>query len=429
MASSVAEGSFPAANCGLPACFSSRANLPSPTICVACAALAARIDQFIQDGAMTVTGAVWRDQLTEPELAVLGRTDVGELKSRPDVLVIGGGILGVNIASACAEAGLGDVLLIETRRLGTGATGGATGLLIPEPHQWSDPEPFVDLERASLERWRDLEESLPGGVGLVELDWLGLAPHDSGFAAHQPPAVEWLNPGQVAELIPGLARPMEGALIRRQARVNPLRAVARLAAGLPAVATGVAATSVTIRGDQIVAVATSAGVISPGAVVFATGRPPVLDGLTLDIPSDRVKGHLLVTEPTDVRLPGIVAPLATQIENGQLLAGGTFDLGDETPAVQPEVIDSIVEGLAAALPTLSGVEVSYQWCCFRPRHPDRRPVIDKVPGLANAWLTSGHFRTGILNAPVTAAVLARWIQAGEPPVEAGTWSATRFRGR
>jgi glycine/D-amino acid oxidase-like deaminating enzyme len=51
-----------------------------------------------------------------------------------------------------------------------------------------------------------------------------------------------------------------------------------------------------------------------------------------------------------------------------------------------------------------------------------------VPGLANAWLTSGHFRTGILNAPVTAAVLARWIDAGEPPAEAGTWSATRFSG-
>jgi len=375
---------------------------------------------------MTVTGAIWRDQLTAAERAVLGRADGGVADSRPDVLVIGGGILGVSIAAACAEADLGSVLLIETGRLGAGATGGATGLLIPEPHQWSDPEPFVDLERASLERWRDLQKSVPGGVGLVELDWIGLAPHDSGYAAHQPRAVEWLNPGQVAELIPGLARPMEGALIRRQARVNPLRAVARLASAVPAVATGVAAMSAEISGDRIVRIGTSAGDISPGAVVFATGRPPVLDGLPLHIPSDRVKGHLLVTDPTDVVLPGIVAPLATPIENGQLLAGGTFDLGDESPAVQPSVIESIVDGLASVLPSLRGIGVAYQWCCFRPRHPDRRPVIDMVPGLVNAWLTSGHFRTGILNAPVTAAVLSRWIAAGEPPVEPGTWSATRF---
>ena len=375
---------------------------------------------------MTVTGAIWRDQLTAAERAVLGRADGGVADSRPDVLVIGGGILGVSIAAACAEADLGSVLLIETGRLGAGATGGATGLLIPEPHQWSDPEPFVDLERASLERWRDLQKSVPGGVGLVELDWIGLAPHDSGYAAHQPRAVEWLNPGQVAELIPGLARPMEGALIRRQARVNPLRAVARLASAVPAVATGVAAMSAEISGDRIVRIGTSAGDISPGAVVFATGRPPVLDGLPLHIPSDRVKGHLLVTDPTDVVLPGIVAPLATPIENGQLLAGGTFDLGDESPAVQPSVIESIVDGLASVLPSLRGIGVAYQWCCFRPRHPDRRPVIDMVPGLVNAWLTSGHFRTGILNAPVTAAVLSRWIAAGEPPVGPGTWSATRF---
>src|SRR5580693_5562162 len=375
---------------------------------------------------MTEQGAIWRAQLTPAERAALGRADGQVAGARPDVLVVGGGIMGVAAAAACVAAGIDSVLLIETGRLGAGATGGATGLLIPEPHQWSDPEPFVDLERASLERWRDLEQAVPGGVGLVELDWLGLAPHPGGFAAHQPPAVEWLNPGQVAELIPGLARPMEGALIRRQARVNPLRAVSRLAAGLPAVATGVAATSVALSGDRIISVGTSAGEITPGAVVFATGRPPVLDGLSLDIPSDRVKGHLLVTEPTDVSLPGIVAPLATQIENGQLLAGGTFDLGDESPAVQPDVIEAIIDGLAAVVPELSGIGVSHQWCCFRPRHPDRRPVIDMVPGLANAWLTSGHFRTGILNAPVTAAVLSRWIAAGLPPVEARTWSATRF---
>jgi glycine/D-amino acid oxidase-like deaminating enzyme len=378
---------------------------------------------------MTVNGAIWRDQLTAAERAVLGRADGIVADATPDVLVIGGGILGVATAAACAEARLGDVLLIETGRLGAGATGGATGLLIPEPHQWSDPEPFVDLERAGLERWHDLQAAIPGGVGLVELDWLGLAPHDSGYAAHQPRGVEWLNPGQVEELIPGLARPMEGALIHRQARINPLRAVARLAAGLPAVATGVAATSVEISGDRIVSVGTSAGEIRPGAVVFATGRPPMLDGLQLRIPSDRVKGHLLVTERTDVALPGIVAPLATQIEDGQLLAGGTFDLGDESPAVQPDVIDAIVGGLAAVLPSLRGIGVAYQWCCFRPRHPDRRPVIDMVPGLANAWLTSGHFRTGILNAPVTAAVLSRWIAAGVPPVEARAWSATRFGSR
>jgi glycine oxidase len=377
---------------------------------------------------MTVTGSVWRDQLTVSERAALARVDVDVAGSAPDVLVVGGGIVGVCTAAACYDAGLGSVLLIETGQLGAGATGGAAGLLAAEPHQWSDPEPFVDLERTSMERWRDLERSVPGGVGLVQLDWLGLAPREGGYAAHQPREIEFLSPEQVAGLVHGLARPMGGALIRRQGRVNPLRAVARLAARLPAVATGVAATYAVIEGDHIAAVGTSAGEIRPGVVIFATGNPPVLDGLPLNIPSEKVKGHLIVTEKTDVALPGIVAPLATQIENGQLLAGGTFDLGDESPVIRPEVIESIKAGLASVLPSLRGIGVAYQWCCFRPRHPDRRPVIDKVPGIGNAWLTSGHFRTGILNAPVTAAVLAHWISAGEPPAEAHTWSATRFAG-
>src|SRR5258708_21988911 len=137
---------------------------------------------------MPGNGAIGRDQPTAEERSVLGRADDGVAGARPDVLVIGGGILGVTTAAACAEAGLGSVLLIETGRLGAGATGGATGLLIPEPHQWSDPEPFVDLERAGLERWRDLQQSVPGGVGLVEVDWLGLAPPGRGDAGHPPPA-------------------------------------------------------------------------------------------------------------------------------------------------------------------------------------------------------------------------------------------------
>jgi len=378
---------------------------------------------------MVAETPIWRDRLTTEERAQLGRGAGTISLSRPDILVVGGGIAGVATAAACHDAGLGSVLLIEAGRLGSGATGGAAGLLTPEIHEWSDPEPFVELARTSLELWGELEQKWPGGVGLIELDWIGLAPDPGGFAPHQRPAVEWLDHDRVADLVPGLARPMAGALIRRQARVNPLRSLTRLAAVLPAVATGIAATSITTRGGRVTRVTTTAGEIHPGAVVFATGLPPMLDGFPLDLPASRVKGHLLVTEPSPVRLPGTVAPVATQLEDGRLLVGGTFDMGDETPAVRQDVIDSILEALYATLPAVRGLKAAYQWYCFRPRHPDGRPVIDKVPGLDNAWLTSGHFRTGILMAPVTAATLTRWISAGDPPAEAAAWSTDRFTER
>lgn len=370
--------------------------------------------------------AVWRDELSQPEFAELGRGAGVISQAHPDILVVGGGIVGVATAAACHRAGLGSVLLIEAGRLGSGATGGAAGLLTPEIHEWSDPEPFVDLARSSLDLWWELDQTWPGGVGLIELDWIGLQPDPDGFAPHQQPAVEWLEPDQVARLVPGLARSMAGALIRHQARVNPLRSVARLASVLPWIATGTAATAVRITGGRIVTVTTTAGDIHPGAVVFATGMPPVLDGLPIDLPAARVKGHLLVTEPTTIRLPGTVAPVATQLGDGRLLVGGTFDVGDESPKIRPDVIDSILAALYATLPAAHGVGAAYQWCCFRPRHPDGRPVIDRVPGLANAWLTSGHYRTGILMAPVTAQTISHWIGSGEPPAEAAAWSSDRF---
>ena len=89
---------------------------------------------------MAVGTAVWRDQLPADEAAQLVRGARVIAQPRPDVLVVGGGIVGVATAAACHQAGAGSVLLIEAGRLGSGATGGAAGLLLPEAHAGSDLE-------------------------------------------------------------------------------------------------------------------------------------------------------------------------------------------------------------------------------------------------------------------------------------------------
>jgi glycine/D-amino acid oxidase-like deaminating enzyme len=151
---------------------------------------------------------VWPDQLTADESAQLARDHGVITQPRPDVLVVGGGMVGVATAAACHRAGAGSVLLVEAGTLGSGATGGAAGLLVPEVHAWSDPEPFVALARLSLELWRELEQTAPGGVGLTDLDWVG-APPDPGDGGQ--PVAEQLDAGQVARLVPGLARPAAGS--------------------------------------------------------------------------------------------------------------------------------------------------------------------------------------------------------------------------
>ena len=362
---------------------------------------------------------IWADQLTEPELSVLTRNSA--LARRPDVLVVGGGVVGVATALACHQAGIGLVSLVEAGGLGSGATAGAAGLLVPEAHQGSDPPAFVALARASLGLWREQESAIAGGVGYKDMDWIGLAPPER-FVADPPATVEWLSGDDMGQLVPGLTPRTTGALVRHQGRVNPLRALSRMAAQLPHVATGVTATNCEQKGGRVLSVSTTAGRVSPGAVIFATGLPPDLAGLDLRLPADLVKGHLAATEPVSLSVPGSVAPLVTQIEQGRLLTGGTVDLADTSAAVNPEIIDGIRQELLAAFPALGAARLSHQWCCWRPHHPDGQPVVDRVPGVDNAWFTSGHYRTGILMAPVTASLLCEWASTGRQPERAVPWA-------
>jgi glycine oxidase len=375
---------------------------------------------------ITVAGdRFWMEELDEAERINL---DPGPRRfhPRPDVLVVGGGVMGVAIATACQDAGMGSVLLIESEQLGAGTTSGAAGLLLPDAHHGRDPASLVDFGRASLAHWRLIEANHPGGIGLVDIDWIGLAPHEQAFVADPPATARWLEAADVRRLIPSLGVSTSAALIPHQARLNPLRALARLASGLDHVTTRVAATAVTIKGGRLTTVATTSGPVSPDVTVLATGHPPVLDGLDVPLPARPVKGHVLVTAPTPVGLPGVVADVATPLPGGRLLVGGTLDVDDDSPAVREEIISDLRRRLAAVLPPTEGLPVTHRWCCWRPHHPDGLPVIDRLPGIENAWMTSGHYRTGILMGPATGALIAEWITTGRRPAGADAFAIDRF---
>jgi len=215
------------------------------------------------------------------------------------------------------------------------------------------------------------------------------------------------------------------ALRADAARVNPLRAIARLAARLPAVATGVSVTDVHVSNDRIESVQTNIGDFQPRQVVFATGVAPAFGGLQLQIRSLEVKGHMLCSAPTSLAPPSEASGVVTVIEDGRLLVGGTLDIDDTERVVRPEVAARLWQDVLVAWPAASQVKVEYTWACFRPAHPDHLPVIDRVPGVDNAWLTSGHYKTGILCAPGTANALAAWMATGAAPREIAPFALSR----
>lgn len=94
---------------------------------------------------------LWEALVNAADLASLDPGALAKIERRPDVLVIGGGVVGLATAVFCRRLGLGDGLVIERGRLASGPSGSAAGALIPEVHALTDPPDFVTLARAGLE--------------------------------------------------------------------------------------------------------------------------------------------------------------------------------------------------------------------------------------------------------------------------------------
>jgi glycine/D-amino acid oxidase-like deaminating enzyme len=373
---------------------------------------------------------VWRDTAGAGVLAALEPGVPPDFDRRPDVLVVGGGVVGLAAAALCTRAGLGRVTLIERERLAAGASGSAAALLTPEAHVWTDPAPFVALARTSLQLLRALDEEWDGAIGVERLEWVVALPQALPLETELGPLVDVLDPNGAHAAEPELGDVLGALRIREQARVHPLTLAAALAAHAGTVATGVEMLAVTGDGGRVTMVRTSHGDIHPGAVVFATGLAPAPRELPeLAVPQRWVKGHLLATTPAPFRLRTALAALeglVLQLPAGEIVAGGTLDEGDHDPAVRDDVIAGIRTALAALLPGTADIPTGHAWCCFRPTAADDQPVIDRVPGFENAWITCGHFRTGILMAAATGDVLARWIATEHRPDGVAPFGLERF---
>jgi glycine oxidase len=374
--------------------------------------------------------AIWRDTAGDAVLAALEPGAPSDLDRRPDVLVVGGGIVGLAAAALCTRAGLGRVTLIERDRLTAGASGGAAALLTPEAHVWTDPPAFVELGRRSLELLRALDDEWDGALAVEPLEWLVALPRAIPLDTDLGALVEVLDLDAARTAEPELGDVPGAMRIREQGRVHPLRLAAALAARAGTVGAGVEMLGVTAKKGRVSAVHTSHGDVHPGAVVIATGLAPDLPGLAEPgVPQRWVKGHLLATEPAPFRLRAAIAALdglVVQLSGSEIIAGGTLDEGDHYPAVREDVINRIRQALAVLLPRTADLGTGHAWCCFRPATADEQPVIDRVPGVDNAWVTCGHFRTGILMAAATGDALARWIATGCRPDGIDAFGLARF---
>jgi glycine oxidase len=97
-------------------------------------------------------------------------------------------------------------------------------------------------------------------------------------------------------------------------------------------------------------------------------------------------------------------------------------------APDDELSAQLAEGARQLLPGVAGLAFTRAWCGVRSTTRDGLPIIDRVPGVANEWLAVGHHRNGLLLAPATAELLARWLLTDEQPEELQGFGLRRLMG-
>jgi glycine oxidase len=331
---------------------------------------------------------VWDDTAPPEDLRALDPGLPDPWPTTPDVLVVGGGVIGLAVAASCAGAGM-RVVLIEQGRLANAASGRAAGGLSPDAHPDLGAE-WHALARSSLALHRQLDAEWDYGLRSVDL------------------------------LIPPEGR------VPDQAHVDPLRLAAALARRAGTVACGVRFVDWDVGGERVMSVQTTNGDVSPGAVVLATGAAPEACATN----ECWVKGHLIATQPAPIALDEIVADgeiLVVQLPDGRFVAGGTKDREDDANNVDAAVVAKIEGRLVELVPGARGLRRTHAWSCFRPCAADERPVIDLVGELSNAWVVSGLYSTGLLMAPIVGRIVADWIAGERRPGGLETFVSGRLR--
>ncbi len=379
----------------------------------------------------------------------------------PDVVVVGGGVIGCAVAYYAARRGL-SVTLVDLPKRGRATSASAGGLwplgestglgcgvifykallakgVVQEgangPAQL--PLSFLEFALESNTMFPALSEELREASGMdVELERTSLLflMYDEGDEAFATPLwkncpcgrslIDWLTPEDVAREEPFVRRELRAALrFRGDDQLNPYRLADALRASARARgATIVSHTEVIglkVEAGRASGVLTSSGTIPCDIVVNAAGAWAAEVGRMagLDVPVHPVRGQIICTET----LPEILsACLSTadcylaQKGHGEVIIGSTteevgFDVGVTSSAIR-----SLSAGAARAVPLLARVAVKRVWSGLRPGSPDELPILGPVEGLRGYLNACGHFRTGILNAPLTGVVLAE-LAAGDRP--------------
>jgi glycine oxidase len=362
-----------------------------------------------------------------------------------DVAIIGGGIIGSSIAWELARNKL-RVVVLDRQQPGLEASWAAAGILSPAPES-PGAFPMVSLGRASLSLYPEfvaaIEEDSGEKVGFrpkgtlqaffardaeQELSTLIALHHGLGLAAEalRIEDARELEPSLSAEVLATALRPEEASVDNRALTRATILAAQHAGAEFRAT---LAVTGLLREENRCSGVATSGEHIAAGTVVLAAGCfSGEIAGAASYAPVRPARGQMVALRAPKVPVERVLWSERVYIvprDDGRLVAGSTVEyVGFEkglTAAGLQEILNAAIE----IAPALEDAAIEETWSGLRPDSPDHLPILGPTD-LEGFLVATGHFRSGILLAPITAKLIREWITEKNVSVNWEAFSPLRF---
>ena len=367
--------------------------------------------------------------------------------SPDDILVVGAGVIGCAVASELARRGAA-VTLIDDRPAGMGATQASAGVLAPYIEA-REGGPLLELAARGLDLFDECVARVTSATGLsVAYQRSGTIDVALGPASvralletrdalsQRGVAAEWLDAPTVRGAEPQLSADSRGGLL---IPAHGYVAAADLARALVAEARASGATVVDCgravriaRQGARFTVSAERGPVSAGAVVLAAGSwagQIDIEGVKTPLPVRPVRGQLLHLAWSGPLLNRVIWGERCYIvpwRDRTVLVGATVeDVGfDERTTVAG--IRSLMEAVCELVPAASAASLTSARVGLRPGTPDGLPIIGASTTVPNLMYAIGHYRNGILLAPLTAALVADAMLEGKTDPLLAFTSPVRF---
>jgi glycine oxidase len=366
-----------------------------------------------------------------------------------DAVIIGGGLIGASTAFELAREKL-RVVLLDRQQPGHEASPAAGGMLSPES-DGPEAAPVAPLAKESLKLYpgfiASIEElaerrtffKLEGALELF------LAPHGEaerdkvvaehcklGFAAEPIPVADAARlAGAVNPAVRAAAWfPEEGTLEPRPLMDAVLVAAQRRGVEIRS---DCPVTSLLREGDRCTGVMAGGKKIWAKYIVVAAGCFSGLIARETDwfaryAPTRPVRGQILILRAPGTSLQRVVRSERRYLvprSDGSILAGSTLEDAGFKKHLTPAGVRRITEGALDLVPGLADAEIVETWAGLRPGTPDNLPILGPTD-MDGLLMATGHYRSGLLLAPVTARLMREWIIRRQVSLDTQAFSPLRF---